>query len=90
MAWRLDDSNQGTISASNTRHRGFTQHDSRQEFNQNAYQLLAFKKSIIREISQYTVLKDEKYSERKLLVTATTHECEEIQNGNYKPEKNIA
>ena len=49
--------------------------------NQNAYQLLAFKKSIKREVSQYTILKDEKYFEalkRNLLVTATTHDCEEI------------
>ena len=37
------------------------------------------------------MLKDEKYFEafkRNLLVTATTHDCEEILNGDYKPENN--
>ena len=90
MAWRLDDFNQGRSTASSTRHRGHTQQDSRHESNQNAYQLLAFKKSTKREVSQYTVLKDDKYFEalkRNLLVTATTHGCEEILNGKYKPEK---
>ena len=82
MAWRLDDFNQGRSSASSTRHRRHTQQDSRHESNQNAYQLLAFKKSTKREVSQYTVLKDDKYFE------ATTHGCEEILNGKYKPEKN--
>ena len=59
--------------------------------NQSAYQLFAFKKSIKREVSQYTILKDEKHLEavkRNLLVTATTHDCEEILDGNYKPENN--
>ena len=40
-------------------------------------------------MSQYTILKDEKYFEafkRNLLVTATAHDCEEILDGNYKPE----
>ena len=72
-------------------HRGYAQQDSRHESNQNAYQLLAFKKSIKREVSQYTILKDEKYFEafkRNLLVTATTHDCEEILDGNYKPGNN--
>ena len=42
-------------------------------------------------MSQYTILKDEKYLEafkRNLLVTATTHDCEEILDGNDKPERN--
>ena len=42
-------------------------------------------------MSQYTILKDEKYfeaSKRNLLVTAATHDCEEILNGDYKPENN--
>ena len=71
-AWRLDDSNQGTRSASSTGHRGYTQQDSRHKTNQNAFQLLVFKKSIKMEVSQNTVLKDEKYfeaSKRNLLVT---------------------
>ena len=45
----------------------------------------------MREVSQYTILKDEMYFEafkRNLLVTATTHDCEEILNGDYKPESN--
>ena len=61
------------------------------EFNQNTYQLLASKKSIKREVSQYTMLKDEKYFEafkRNLLITARTHGCEEILNGDYQPENN--
>ena len=89
MPWRLDDSNQSTSSASSTGHRGYTKQDSRYKSNQNAYQFLAFKKSIRREVSQYTMLKDEKYFvafKRNLLVTVTTHDCEEILNGDYKPE----
>ena len=42
-------------------------------------------------MSQYTILKDEKYFEvfkRNHLVTATTHNCEEILDGNCKPENN--
>ena len=38
------------------------------------------------------MLKDEKYFEaikRNLLVTATTHDCEEILKGDYKPENNV-
>ena len=91
MTWRLDNSNQNTNSGSSTGHRGYTQKDSRSKSNQNASQLLAFKKSIKREVSQYTMLKDEKYFEAfegNLLVTATTHGCEEILNGDYKPENN--
>ena len=42
-------------------------------------------------MSQYTILKDEKYFEafkRNLLVTVITHDCEELLGGNYKPENN--
>ena len=81
MAWKLQDSNQNTSSVSNTVYRGQPKQDSRYESNQNANLLLAFKKSIKREVSQYTILKDENYFEafkRNLLVTATTHGCEEI------------
>ena len=63
MAWRLDNSNQNTNSGSSIGHRGYTQQDSRHESNQNANQLLAFKKSIKSEVPQYTMLKDEKYLE---------------------------
>ena len=42
-------------------------------------------------MSQSTILKDEKYFEafkRNFLVTATTHDCEEILDGNQKPKNN--
>ena len=48
-------------------------------------------RKVSREKSQYTILKDEKYFEafeRNLLVTATTHDCEEILNRDHKPENN--
>ena len=88
MTWRLQDSNQNTSSVSNTGYQGQPKQDSRHECNQNAHQLLAFKKSIKREALQYTILKDETYFEafkRNLLVTATTHACEEILEGGYMP-----
>ena len=96
MTWRQEDSNQSTSSVSSNGYQGCTKQNSMYESIQNAYQLLAFKTSIKREVSQYTMLKDEKYSEafrrnllvtrRNLLVTATTHGCKEILNGDYKPE----
>ena len=88
MTWRLEDSNQNASSVSSTWYQGQPKQDSRYESNQNAHQLLAFKKSIKREASQYTILKDEKYFEsfkRNLLVTATTRGCEEILEGNCMP-----
>ena len=88
MTWRLEDSNQNTSSVSSTGYQGQTKQDPRYESNQNAYQLLAFKKSIKREVPQYTMLKDENYFEafkRNLLVTVTTHDCEEILEGDYMP-----
>ena len=51
MTWRLQDSNQNTSSVSNTGYRGKPNQDSRYKSNQNAYQLLAFKKGIKREES---------------------------------------
>ena len=71
---------------SDTRYRGKPKQDSRYKSNQNVDQLLVFKKSIKREVSQYTILKDEKYFEafkRNVLVTATTHGFEEILEGDY-------
>ena len=47
-----------------------------------------FKKSIKQEVSQYTIIKDEKYFEafkRNLLVTATTHCCEVVLDPHYIP-----
>ena len=63
MTWRLEDSNQNTSSVSSTGYQGHTKQCSRHESNQNVYQLLAFKKSIKREVSQHTMLKNEKYFE---------------------------
>ena len=73
MSWRLEECNQSVSSIPSNGYRGHTQQDSRHESNQSTYQLLAFKKSIKREVSQYTILKDEKYYEafkKNLLVTA--------------------
>ena len=42
-----------------------------------------------RDVSHYTTLKEEKYFEafkRNLLVTATTHDCEEVLDGTYQLE----
>ena len=81
MSWRLEESNQSASSIPSNGHRGYTQKHSRHKSNQNAYQLLAFKKSIKREVSQYNIHSDERYfeaSKRKLVVTVTTHDCEEI------------
>ena len=50
--------------------------------------IVLFNESIKREVSQYTILKDEKYFEafkRNLLVTDTTHICEEDLDPQYKP-----
>ena len=88
MTWRLQDSNQNTSSVSNIGYQGQPKQDSRYKSIQDVYQLLALKKSIKSEVSQYTILKDEKYFEafkRYLLVTATTHGCEETLEGDYMP-----
>ena len=71
-------------SVSHTGHRGHSQQDSGHVSNQNANQLLAFKKGMKTEVSQY----DEKYFEAfktNLLVTATTHGCEEVLESDYLP-----
>ena len=86
MTWRLEDSKQNTSSVSSTGYQGQPKQDS--EYNQNAHQCLALKKSIKWKVSQYTMLKDEKYSEafiRNLVVTATTHGCDKILEGDYMP-----
>ena len=91
MTWRLEDSNKSTSSVSSNGYQGCTKQDSIYKSKKNAYQLLAFKKSIKREVSQYTMLKDERYFEAfksNLQVTAPTHGCEGILNGDYKPENN--
>ena len=51
-------------------------------------QLLNFKRGIKRDISAYPTLKDEKYYEslkRYVLVTARTHDCEEILPPTFRP-----
>ena len=75
MTWRLQDSNQNTSSVSNTGYQGQAKQESRHKSNQNAYQLLSFKKSIERQVSQ-----------RNLMVTTTTHGSEEILEGDYMPQ----
>ena len=61
MTWRLEHSSQQTNPNTGSGPRGYTQKDSRCESNQCAHQLLAFKKSIKRDVSHYITLKDEKY-----------------------------
>ena len=89
MTWRFQDSNKNSSSVFNTGYRGHPEQESWHESDQNAYQVLAFKKSVKREVSQYTIPKDEKYFEafkRYLTVTAMTHGCEEIiVEGDYMP-----
>ena len=92
MPWRLEDSNPSTCPIPSNGHRGYTQQDSRHKSNENVYQCLACKKCIKSDVSQYTILKDEKYFEafkRNLLVMATAPDYEEILDGRYKPENNI-
>ena len=93
MTWRLEHSNQhaNPFNGNGPRSIPSKTQDSRHESSQSAYQLLAFKKSIKREVSHYTILKDEKYFEafkRNLLVTVTTHNCEEVLDGAYQPDNN--
>ena len=88
MTWRLHDSTQNTSTISNTGYTEQSREDSRNKSNQNAYQLLAFKKGIKRKLSQYTITKDEMYFEafkRHLLVTTNTHGCEEVLEEDYMP-----
>ena len=82
MTWRLNNSTLSHGNMSPAGYRGPHKADS----HPNAQHLLNFKKSIKREVSQYTILKDEKYFEafkRKLLVAATTHSSEEALDPHY-------
>ena len=90
IAWRLEDSNQGTGSASSTGHRGHTKLESRYKSNQNAYQLPAFRKASRGKChnTYYSKMRSILRLLKGLLVTATTHDCEDILNGDYKPENN--
>ena len=88
MHWMLEHSSQQAKFPNGNGNRGYTQQDSRPESNQSAHQLLTFKKSIKREVSHYTTLKDERYFKafkRNLLVTATTNGCEEVLDGTFRP-----
>ena len=89
MQWRLEHSCQQTNSSNGNGSRRYAQQDSRSKSSQCAHPLLTFKKSIKREVSHYTILRDEKYFvafKRNLLVTATTHGCEEVFDWMYRPE----
>ena len=89
MTWRHKHSNQNISSVSCLGNCGYTKEESRYESNQNLYQLLVFKKSIKIGVSQYIIVKDEKYFEAfKRNLLATAHDCEEILNGDYKPKCN--
>ena len=57
MTWRLNNSTMSHSYVSNAGHRGQPKQDS----NQNAQHQLNFKKSIKREVSRYTILKDTKH-----------------------------
>ena len=82
MNWRLNNFTliHGTMSS--VKYKGPPKPDS----NPNAQHLMNFKKSIKQEITQYTILKDEKYFKafkRNLLVTATTQSCEEVLDPHH-------
>ena len=84
MTWRLNKSTLSHCTVSPAGYRG----PSKPESNPNTEHLMNFKKSIKREVTQYTILKDEKYFEsfkRNLLVTTTTHSCEEVLDAHYIP-----
>ena len=57
MTWRLEYSSHNMNLTHSNGNIGYTQQDSRHESNQSAYQVLAFKKSVKREVPQYTILK---------------------------------
>ena len=88
MQWRLEHSSQQAKLPNGNGNRGYTHQDSKLKSNQSAHQLLNFKKSIRGEVSHYTILKGERCFEafkRNLLVTATTHGCEEVLDGTFRP-----
>ena len=60
--------------------------------NPNPQYLMNFKKSIKREVSQYMILKDEKYFEafkKNLWVTTTTNTCEEVLDAHCMPGHDV-
>ena len=84
MTSRLNNSTLSHCNISPVGYRGPPKPDS----IHNAQHLMNFRKCIKREVSQYRILKDEKYFEafiRTLLVTATTHSCEEVLDVHYMP-----
>ena len=88
MQWRLEHSSEQAKFPNSDGNKGYVQQDSKLESKQSAHQLLNFKKSIKREVSHYPILKDERYFEafkRNLLATATTHGCEEVLDGTFRP-----
>ena len=53
-----------------------------------ALELRSFKKGIVREITAYPSLKDERYFDgfkRSLFIVAKTHECSDVLDPNYTP-----
>ena len=84
MTLRLTNSTLSHGTMSSTGYRG----QSKSESNPNTQHLMTFKKSIKREVSQHTILKDENYFgsfKRNLLVTTTRHSCEEVLDAHYIP-----
>ena len=59
MQWRLEHSSLLTKFPNGNGNREYTQQDSKLESNQSAHQLLNFKKSIKKEVSHHTILKDD-------------------------------
>ena len=88
MQWRLEHFSQQAKFPNGNGNRGYIQQESKLKSNQSGHQLLNVKKSIKREVSHYTILKDERYFEafkRNLLVTATTRGCKEVLVGTFRP-----
>ena len=84
MTWRLNNCKENHSHSSPAGYRGQPKPNS----NPNAQHMTIYKESIKREVSQYPILKDEKYFEafkRNLLVTATTHSCDEVLDEHYTP-----
>ena len=76
MTWRPEDSSHNMNITHSNGSRGYTQQDSSHESNQSSYQLLAFKKSIKREVSQYSILKDDNRILSKSKILLVLYLCE--------------
>ena len=79
MTWRLNNSTLSHSNKSPVGYRGQPKPDS----NPNTQHLLNFKRSIKREVSQCTILKDEKYFKgfkNTLWAATTAPSCEEVMD----------